>query len=64
VDADHLILFLDGSENEVFFWGVLPFAAPGNGITSERIAELFGIQFIEQRPEVEILTFCDELVAP
>ena len=43
MDPDHFVLFLDRSEDEVFFWGALPFAAPGDGVAFQRVTEIFGI---------------------
>ena len=43
MDTDHFVLLLDRSEDEVFFGGMLPFAAPGDRVTSQRVAEVFGI---------------------
>jgi len=43
MDTNHFVLFLDRSEDKVFFGGMLPFAAPGDRVTSERIVEILGI---------------------
>ena len=64
MDPDHFVLLLDRSKDEVFFWGSLPFAAPGDGVAFQRVTEIFGIQFVEKRLEVEIFAFSGELELP
>ena len=34
MDTDHFVFFVNRSEDKVFFWGALPFSAPGDCITS------------------------------
>jgi hypothetical protein len=41
------VLLLNRAEDEIFFGGIFPFAAPGDCVALERIAEVFGIHFLE-----------------
>jgi hypothetical protein len=47
MNTNHFVFFVNRSEDKVFFWGELPFSAPGDPITSQRITEVSGIQFVE-----------------
>jgi hypothetical protein len=62
MNTDHFVFFLDCSEDKIFLGGLLSFAAPGDGVTSERITEILSVELVEQRFEVELLTFSGNLV--
>ncbi len=58
------VLFLNRAEDEIFFGGIFPFAAPGDRVPFERVAEIFGIHFFEERFQVKVLTLVEKLELP
>ena len=58
------VFLLNRAEDEIFFGGMFPFAAPGDCVALERTAEVFGIHFLEQRFQVKVLTLVQKLELP
>jgi len=57
MNSDHFVFLLYRSEDKIFLGGTLPPPAPGNLVSLEPIAEIFGVQLVEHHLQVKILAF-------
>ena len=53
VDADEPVFLLDGGEDDAVARAPGAFAAPDDRVAPQAVAEIPGVQFVEQRAEVE-----------
>ena len=64
MNPNDLVLFLNGAEDKIFLGGIFPFAAPGDRVPFQRVAEVFGVHFLEQRFKVKVFTLVEKLELP
>src|SRR5690242_12758794 len=57
MDADHLVVFLNRTEEHVGFWALLAPAAPDDGVAAQPIAKILCIDLVEYLAEVEKAAF-------
>jgi hypothetical protein len=64
VDPDDSVLFLDCPKHEIFFGGQSSPSAPSYGVSLEGIVEILSVQFVKNRPEIEVFALVKKLKLP
>jgi hypothetical protein len=61
MNPDYTVLFLDRAKYKVFFRRQFSLAAPSDGVAAKRAIKISGVELIEQRFQVEILSLVGKL---
>src|SRR6202022_501928 len=64
MNADDSVFLLDCAEDEIFLGRQSSTSAPSDGVSFEGVVEILGVQFVENRLEIEVFALVKKLKLP
>ena len=61
VNADDSVFFLDCAKDEIFLGWQSSTSAPSDGVSFEGVVKIFGVQFVENRLQIEVFALVKKL---